>query len=137
MIIKEKERPGVKLLIEEQDFNGKRYKISDNYVPEIDIDDKVVSISIFHEDQIDKYEEIHGLLLYHEEISSFILFNDKKSSTHSGEYLEDKLYYYNEIMDGFEELINSGKSEFTDKALSVLDKMKEIAKKVGSSKNAI
>lgn len=50
---------------------------------------------------------------------------------------ESGVTYYEEVMNAFSTLINSGLSEFTSKALKVFNKVKGYSNKIGSGKNAI
>lgn len=139
MVIKNINRPdkNFRLLIEEQRVENKRYRISDSYAPNLENIGKRITISEIDENSFDEYKKIKGLDLRDGKIQSFWLIDDKNRSTHAGEFLEDELGYYEEIIDGFKDLINSGKSEFTGDAIKVLSEFYSYKKEIGSAKNGI
>lgn len=139
MVIVDTERPEINFrnLVEEQRVGNIVYRISDSHAPILDNVCKRISITIIDENKVNDYGTIHGLDFSYGEIRSYYLIEDKKRSTHGGEYLDDPMGYYEEVMGAFDDLINSDKSEFTVKALTVLEEAKKYAVMVGSVKNAI
>ena len=139
MVIKDIERPDkdFKLLIEEQRVKNILYIISYSYAPALGNIGSRVSVSKINEDSFDNYEEIHGLDFSDGKLKSYYLIADKNSSSHESSYLNDDLEYYDEVIGAFDELINSGDSEFTFKALKVLEEVKNQVIRIGSAKNGI
>lgn len=139
MVIKDIDKPrkNFRLLVEEQRVGDILYRISDSYAPALGNICSRVSISKINEEDSYNYEETHGLDLSEGQPKSYFIFQDKNRSSHGGAYLDDNLGYYEEIINAFEELINTGKSEFTSKALKVLNNVRLEFNKIGSGKNAI
>ena len=137
MIIKYIERENFKLLVEEQRLGNIVYRISDSYAPLMDNIGMRVCIKKINEKDEKIYDEIHGLDLSYGDLRSYYLLEDKNNSSHGGDYLDNKFGYYEEIISYFEELKKSGKSEFTPKALKVLEEIKKIYEEMGSKTNAI
>lgn len=133
MVVKDivDESNNIKLLIEEQIVGNKRYKIIDSYVPKMCFEEKRITVSKIDETSFDHYEEIHGLKLADGKVKSIYLVDDKNKSTHDSYFLEDELGYYEEVISLFDELINLGLSEFSDKAINVYIEIKEKAKNKG------
>lgn len=138
MVIKDIEIPeeNIRLLIEEQRVGNILYIISDSYFPILDNVCYRISVSRINENDFYNYEEKHGLDLSASGLRSYYIFNTKTRSSHNAKYLENTSYY-DEVINAFEELINSGNSEFTPKALEVYKKIKEYDFRIGSGKNAI
>lgn len=139
MVIKDIDMPikNFKLLVEEQRVGDILYRISDSYAPTLGNVCSRVSISKINEEDSYNYEETHGLDLSEGKLQSYFIFQDKNRSSHDGAYLDDNFGYYQEIINAFEELINTGKSEFTNKALAVFDNVRLEFNKIGRGKNAI
>lgn len=139
MVIKNINRPdkSFKLLVEEQLVENKRYSVSDSYAPSLENIGKRITISEIDENSFDEYEKINGLDLRDGKIRSYWVIDDKNRSTHGGEFLEDELGYYEEIIDGFKALIDSGKSEFTSDAINVIEEFCSYKKEIGSAKNGL
>lgn len=122
-----------RLLVEEQRVGNIVYHISDSYAPALDNIYKRISVGIINEDKVKDYQTVHGIDLRDGKISSYYLIEDKNKSSHGGEYLTCPTEYYDEVINAFLNLIDSGKSEFTNKALAVL----EDAQNLGSKTNAL
>ncbi len=139
MVIKDIDRPkeNFRLLVEEQRVGDILYRISDSYAPALGNIGSRVSISKINEEDSYNHEETHGLDLSEGKLQSYFIFQNKNRSSHDGAYLDDPMYYYEEVMNAFDYLVNSDISEFTSKALDVVDKVREKANKIGSGKNAI
>lgn len=139
MVIVDTERPEINFrnLVEEQRVGNIVYRISDSHASILDNVCKRICITIIDENKVNDYGTIHGLDFSYGKIRSYYLIEDKNGSTHGGEYLDDPMGYYEEVMGAFDDLINSDKSEFTFKALKVLDEAKKYAVMAGSVKNAI
>lgn len=126
MVIKDIEKEGLILFIEKQNYMNKTYLISKSYCPKLGIDTPQVRISIssYSEDiNSSKYEEVHGIDFSLNEIKSFLIYNKKNGSTTHSEYSDNNYEYYDEVMSSFNELINSGDSEFTSKAITILSEI--------------
>lgn len=139
MVIKDIDRPdkNFKLLIEEQRVGDILYSIEFVYAPSIESHSSRISIAKIDENSFIQYRTDHGLNLEDGKISSYYIVSDKKRSSHDSKYLEDSMGYYDEVMSSFDELISSGKSEFTPKALIILNDVKNHCNEVGKSKNAL
>lgn len=139
MVIKDIERPkeNFKLLIEQQRVDDRLYEISDSYAPSLGSVGIRISVSVIDEEKERDYRTVHGLDFRDGEINSYYLISDKNDSCHGSAYLNDPMAYYEEVMNAFDYLVNSGISEFTAKALAVVDKIRENVNKIGSGKNAI
>ena len=137
MVVKDIEKGNSRLLIEEQLIGNRRYRICDSYVPELNAVLTRITVSTINENDSDNYEQTHGVDLRDDKIKSFYLVDDINGSTHKNEFLQDDFGYYQEVIKLFDELINSGKSEFTDKALSILNNVKLRFDSIGSIKNGI
>lgn len=137
MVIKDIEKENFKLLVEEQRLGNIVYTISDSYAPLMDNIVKRIYIKKIDDQNANAYAIIHGLDLSYGNLKSYYLIEDKNRSTHGGNYLEDKFEYYDEVISYFEELKNSGQSEFTPKALKVLEEVEKFYEEIGSKNNAI
>lgn len=137
MVIKDIEKENFKLLVEEQRLGNIVYRISDSYAPSMDNIGKRICIEKINDQDVNAYAIILGLDLSYGNLKSYYLIEDKNRSTHGGDYLEDKFEYYDEVISYFEELKNSGQSEFTPKALKVLEEIKKFYEEIGSKTNAI
>lgn len=138
LVIKDTERPeqNYRLLIEEQIVDNKNFRISYARAPIMESSIRI-SISTINENGIPCYKEIHGLELSEEKLRSYYLYMNEKESSLGGDYLDDDFGYYDEVMNAFDNLINSGLSEFTSKALNIFNEVKAYSNKIGSGKNAI
>ena len=123
-----------RLLIEEQMYKGKKYTISNSYAPIMDVMDKSLSISTFDDNSINEYETRKSLKMYKGKISSTICTDNRQRSTTSARFTDGPLDLYDDIIEAFDELIESGVSEFSDKALQVFEEFKNYDKKLGSVK---
>lgn len=124
MIVKNIETKDVILLIEEQKYKGNLYRISKSYSPKVGIDEPIIRISISHFNQdnsIDCHVIEHGIDIVGNKLKSFWLYLKKNGSSKAGAYSSNNYEYLDEIQSAFEDLIESGNSEFTDKALSLLE----------------
>lgn len=137
MVIKDIEKENFKLLVEEQRLGNIVYRISDSYAPSMDNIGKRICIEKINDQDVNAYAIIHGLDLSYGNLKSYYLIEDKNRSTHGGDYLEDKFEYYDEVISYFEEFKNSGQSEFTPKALKVLEEIEKFYEEIGSKTNAI
>lgn len=138
MVIKNIKRENLKLLIEEQRVDDLIYRISDSYAPSVDSIGKRICIKKINESDEKNYAIIHGLDLSYGDLKSYYLIEDKNKSSHGGYFLDNKMEYYEEIISSFEELIESGKSEFSDEALKVLEEVKKFYEdNIGGKTNAI
>ncbi len=139
MVVVDTNRPeeNYRNLVEEQEVGSVIYRISDSYAPMLGNINKRISITTIDKNKINDYGTVHGIEFIDDEIRSYNLIEDKNRSTHGGEYLDDPMGYYQEVMGAFEDLMNSNNSEFTSKALEVLDEIKNYAVMIGSGKNAI
>lgn len=136
MVIKDIDdtKRNLKLLIEEQMYNGKKYTIADSFAPSMDVMDKSISISTFDENSVNEYETRRSLGMYKEKISSSICTDNRQHSTTSARFTDGPLDLYDEIIEEFSKLIESGACEFSDKALQVFEYFKKYDKKLGSVK---
>lgn len=139
MVIVDIEKPekNFRSLVENQIVKDIMYVICDNHAPTLDAVYKRIEIAYIDNQKINDYKTIHGIDFSDMGLRSYCLYEDKKGSSHGGEYLDDEMGYYQEVIEAFENLINSGNSEFTFKALKALDEVKDYAVMVGSGKNAI
>lgn len=136
MIIKDidDKKRNLRLLVEEQMYNGKKYTIADSFAPSMDVMDKRISISTFNEDSINEYETRRSIGMYKEKISSSICTDNRGHSTTSARFTDGPLDLYDEIIEEFSKLIESGTCEFSDRALQVFEEFKNYDKKLGSVK---
>ena len=139
MIIKDidDKKRNFRLLIEEQKIGNVVYRISDAYAPSLGNVSSRVSVSKINEEDDYNHEETHGLDFSEGELQSYFLIDDKNRSTVTSYFLDNPDGYYDEVFSKFEELVNSGMSEFTTKALDVLYKIKSYADQKSREKNAI
>ena len=122
----------VELFVEEQNVDDKIYRVDRVYAPNSGLDPASIRISIsevFGDIDSNYYRRIHGLNFSKDIIKSYEFFDDKNGSTHENRWAEDNLAYYNEVMDAFDELIKSGRSELTDKSLKFISEVKNAAQK--------
>lgn len=126
-----------KLLVEEQKIDNVVYRISDAYAPDLGNVSSRISVSTINENDDHNYKETHGLDFSEEGLQSYFLMDNKNRSTVTSYFLDNPNGYYDEVVSKFEELVNSGMSEFTTKALDVLNKIKSYVNQKGSGKNAI
>lgn len=139
MVIVDIERPekNFRSLIERQRVGNVVYEVCDNYAPTLDSVFKRIYIGYINEKNENDYKTIHGLDLSDMGLRSYFLYEDKKRSSHGGEYLDDPMEYYEEVMEAFESFVKSELSDFTPKALGVINEVKQYATTMGNGKNAI
>lgn len=139
MVIKDINVPdkNFKLLIEEQLIGNKKYRISSSYAPSLDIMETRISISIIDDTKINDYQKDYGISLSNGDIRSYYIALDKNNSSHECYFTENKLEYYNAIIEEFNKLIKSGKCEFTKKALDIFEHISSFKTMSSGGKNAI
>ena len=113
----------IELFIDEQLVDNKRYRVSKAFSPRLEPPVPAIRITVSTINELadyNHYEEVHGFDFIEGTVRSFYLYDDIKRSTHENKYLDDKMGYYEEVMQAFDGLIESGKSDLSEKSLNIL-----------------
>lgn len=119
------------LFVDEQLIENRRFVVSTAYVPSVGIDKEQIRISVSNIDDTKngiEYEEIHAIDLEDEKIKGIIYFDDRNRSSGGFRKADNQEDFFNEVINLFDELTFSGKSDLSNEALEIISRVRETIK---------